>query len=55
MNPIIARFLRAAIAVILAGLAQQYGGHPYYLLLVPVLAALGKWLRDAYKWDWFPV
>lgn len=55
MNPVVMRFLRAAIAVILAGLAQNYGGHPYYLLLAPILMALGKWLRDAFKWDWIPV
>lgn len=55
LNPILARFLRAFIAVILAGLAQNYGGHPYWLVIAPVLMALGKWLRDAFKWDWIPV
>lgn len=55
MHPVIARFLRAAVAVILAGLAQEFGGHPVYLLLAPVLAALGKWLRTAYGWTWLPV
>lgn len=55
MHPVLARFLRAFIAVVLAGLAEKYGGHPYYLLLAPVLMAIGKWLRDQFGWDWIPV
>lgn len=55
MNPILARFLRASVAVILAGLAAHYQDNALWLAIAPVLMAIGKWLRDKYGWDFFPV
>lgn len=55
MNPILARFLRAGVAVIIAGLAEKYGDSPFYLALAPILMAAGKALRDKYGWTWLPV
>lgn len=55
MNPILSRFLRAAIAVIIAGAAERYADNPLWLGLAPILMAIGKGLRDKMGWDWIPV
>jgi len=45
------RFVRVAMAVIIAGIIAQYGNHPYYLALAPFITAIFKYLRDKYGLD----
>lgn len=40
------RFSRALVAVIVAGLAVEYGDNELYLLIAPILLAIDKYLRD---------
>lgn len=40
------RFGRAAVAIFLAGIPAYFGDDPKYLLLAPLLQAVGKWLRE---------
>ena len=39
------RFIRAAIAVIVAGIVVEYGDSAIYLTIAPLLLALDKWVR----------
>ena len=39
------RFLKALLAVVIAGLAQKYGDNPLYLLIAPLLLGGDKLLR----------
>jgi len=40
------RFGRALIAVIIAGLAQNYGNSEWYLLVAPILLGIDKYIRS---------
>jgi len=42
---VVCRFLRAAAAVILAGIAVKYGNSQWYLVIAPVLLAIDKAVR----------
>jgi hypothetical protein len=44
--PAIFRFVRASVAVIVAGLAVQYGHNDLYLAIAPLILALDKFVRD---------
>ena len=45
------RFVRGFVAVLVAGLAAQYGDSQYFLLLAPALNALSKFVRNQYDLD----
>jgi hypothetical protein len=45
------RFFRVLIAIILAGIAAQYGDSQYYLLIAPALNGVAKYLRDEFGLD----
>jgi hypothetical protein len=57
MNAVLLRLVRVAISTGLGVLATVYGQNQYYIALTPVLAALGKALRDLFpgKFEWLPV
>lgn len=57
MNAILLRLIRVAISTILGVLATHYGSNQYYIALTPVLAAIGKALRDLFpgKFEWLPI
>jgi hypothetical protein len=57
MGPILLRFLRTAVSVGLGVVATIYGQNKYYIALVPVLATIGKALRDLWpgKFEWLPI
>lgn len=57
MNAILLRLLRISISTGLGVLASQYGSNPYFIALTPVLATVGKALRDLFpgKFEWLPV
>lgn len=40
------RFLRALIAVLIAGIGVEYGNNELYILLAPLLLAIDKFVRD---------
>ncbi len=42
---ILKRFGRASVSILLAGIPAYYQNDPRYLLLAPILQAVGKWLR----------
>jgi len=39
------RFGRVAVGIILAGIPAYFAKDPRYILLTPVINAVGKWLR----------
>lgn len=39
------RFGRVALGVVLAGIPAYFAKDPRYILLAPVINAVGKWLR----------
>jgi len=43
------RFVRVFIAVVISGAVVQVTNNPQWVVLAPVLSALGKWLRAKYK------
>ena len=51
------RAVRAAVAMGLPILISWLLQHPdmRWAGLAPVIMAIGKYLRDTYKWDWIPV
>jgi hypothetical protein len=55
--PALIRGLRAAVAFglpyLLSWLAKN--PNPKLVALGPVLMAIGKFLRDTYKWEWLPI
>ena len=42
---VLKRFGRVAVAVVLAGIPTYFANDPKYLILAPVISAVGKWLR----------
>jgi len=51
------RFGRGAVAIAIP-LAIQYfqnSTDPTIMIVAPALMALGKGLRDKYKWGWLPI
>jgi hypothetical protein len=60
LNPILGallRLVRSGVAVGIPMLIQYLQGseNPALYALAPVLMALGKYLRDTFKWEWLPV
>jgi len=55
--PALVRGLRTLVAVGLPILISYLTGNPNakWAALAPVLMAIGKYLRDTYKWEWIPV
>jgi hypothetical protein len=55
--PAILRGLRSAVAAGFPVLISYLAGQPdaRWAALAPVLMAVGKYLRDTYKWEWLPV
>lgn len=53
---ILFRGLRTAVLAGLAGLLAFYKDNPWYVAAAPLLAMVGKTLReqDAKKWGWLP-
>lgn len=45
------RFIRVAIAVIIAGIITQYGDNPMFMVIAPMITAFSKWLRDNHGID----
>lgn len=45
---VLKRYVRVMIAVVLAGLPYYFSGNPRYILLAPVINALGKYLRKRF-------
>ncbi len=45
------RFVRALVAVVIAGVVSQYGDSQYFMVLAPVLNAVSKFIRDRYGID----
>jgi len=45
------RFVRVAMAVIIAGIIVQYSNNSYYLFLAPLITAIFKYLRDKFGLD----
>lgn len=43
---VLKRFGRVTVAVLLAGLPAYFGDNPMYLALIPVISAVGKFLRS---------
>ena len=39
------KFLKAAVAVAIAGIAAVYGNNPYYLAIAPLLTAVSNALK----------
>lgn len=37
---------RVTLSIVAAGVAQYVSGSPYALVLVPLLSAAGKWMRE---------
>jgi len=42
------RFGRVGIGIILAGIPAYFAKDPRYILLAPVINAVGKWLRSQF-------
>jgi len=40
------RFGRASVSIILAGIPVYFSKDPKYIVLAPVIQAVGKWLRE---------
>jgi hypothetical protein len=57
MNAAILRAVRAAVAMGLPILISWLTGNPdvRWAGLAPLIMAVAKYLRDAYKWEWLPV
>jgi hypothetical protein len=55
--PSILRGIRAAVAMGLPLLVSYLAGQPdaKWVALGPVIMAIAKYLRDAFKWEWLPV
>lgn len=55
--PALLRGLRSAVAFglpyLISWLAQS--PNPKLVALGPILMAIGKFLRDVYKWEWLPI
>lgn len=47
----IGRFIRSLVAIIIGGIAAQYGDSSLYLVIAPAILALSKFLRDKYGID----
>jgi len=43
------RFGRTAVGVLLAGIPAYFTNEPKYILLAPVINAVGKWLRTKFN------
>ena len=39
------KFIKAAVYVVIAGLAVIYGNSPYYLAIAPALHSLENWIK----------
>lgn len=56
MIPALLRLARVAVAQIPFLITWLSGNaDPKLALLGPVINAIAKYLRDAYKWEWLPV
>lgn len=44
---VLKRFGRASISILLAGIPAYFQNDPRYLILAPVIQAVGKWVREA--------
>lgn len=55
--PAILRGIRAAVAFGLPYLLSVLANspNPKLIALGPVIMAVGKYLRDVFKWEWLPV
>jgi hypothetical protein len=48
MIPTLVRLARSAVTTLVAGWFSIHQNDPKYLAVIPILHALGKWLRDTY-------
>lgn len=57
LTPALLRALRSAVAFGLPYLISilAKSPNPKLVALGPLLMAIGKYLRDTYKWEWLPV
>ncbi len=45
---VLKRFRRTLVGIIIAGVPAFFAKDPKYILLAPVINAIGKWLRAAF-------